>query len=258
VETSGLTSVPSLPGELTHCRPWSPLDWTSSDDRVRGGSSVSHLHCEPSSPIAVFNGNLDIKTLGGAGFASQRTTGEDRSWDLSKYNGLELEIKKSDGKQYTFLLKDSLLEKSPNGREQSTVSWEYDFKAEGAQSGNGKVFVAWKDLKPTYRGKEKKDAEPLDLKNIKRVSIMMRRYNASLLVVAPILTQPSFFGSQEGDFSLSIVSIAASTKPSSSLEPYRDDPNEKSVPMKDEKYAGNTPGAKESRGWLSWLCGSSA
>jgi len=122
-----------------------------------------------------FHGNLDIKTLGGAGFASQRTTGEGRHWDLSNYAGLELDITKSDGKRYTFILKDSLLPKSPNGREQSTVSWEYDFQPKKTDKGE-KIFVQWSDLKPTYRGREKEDADPLDLKNIKRISLMMRRY----------------------------------------------------------------------------------
>jgi hypothetical protein len=53
--------------------------------------------------------------------------------------------------------------------------------------------VPWSHLKPTYRGKEKKDAEALDTKNIKRFSIMNR----------------SFFGDQQGDFSLEIKSIKA-------------------------------------------------
>lgn len=158
---------------LTNDRKWSPLDWTSSDDRVRGGSSISELTCSPTSPTAVFKGNLDIETLGGAGFASQRTTGEDRNWDLSSYDGMILHIEKADEKQYTLTLKDELLPKSPNGREQSTISWEYDFKA---SKGGEKVSIRWEDFKATYRGKEKKDAKPLDLKHIKRISIMMRRY----------------------------------------------------------------------------------
>jgi len=152
-------------------KPWQPSDWTSSDDRVRGGSSISHLTCLPFSPIAKFHGNLDIKTLGGAGFASQRTTNERRSWDLSNYDGIELNINMSDRKQYTFILKDEVLPKSPNGIEQSTVSWEYDFKIEDGSQ--GKIFAEWDDFKATYRGKEHKDAKPLDLKNLKRISLMM-------------------------------------------------------------------------------------
>src|SRR4051794_23779809 len=155
-----------LQTHITHTRsPWSPLDWTSSDDRVRGGASHSALTCSPSDPVAVFSGNLDIKTLGGAGFASQRTTGEDRIWDLSSYEGLVLDVVRSDRKQYTVILKDELLPKSPNGREQSTVSWEYDFSesdndVEGRRTGS-KIFVKWEEFKPTYRGREKKDADPL-------------------------------------------------------------------------------------------------
>ena len=47
---------------------------------------------------ARFYGELDIKTLGGAGFASQRTVSEDRTWDLSGYAGIQLEIAKGDSK----------------------------------------------------------------------------------------------------------------------------------------------------------------
>ncbi|CZT00117.1 uncharacterized protein RAG0_08266 [Rhynchosporium agropyri] len=153
-------------------KPWSPLDWTSSDDRVRNGTSISYFTCSPTSPTAIFHGNLDIKTLGGAGFASQRTTGEDRIWDLSKYDGLVLDITKSDEKHYTLTLKDALLPPSSDGREQSSVSWEYDFEVE---SGGKKVYVYWDDFKATYRGREQPDAKPLDLKQIKRISFMMRR-----------------------------------------------------------------------------------
>lgn len=146
---------------------------------MRGGSSHSELSCSPFSRTARFHGNLDIKTLGGAGFASQRTTGEDRSYDLSGYDGLLLDIEKSDGKQYTVILKDEILPKRPDGREQSTVSWEYDFKIEppdeGQQSGIGEIFVEWSKFKPTYRGREREDVDPLDLKNVKRLSLMMRR-----------------------------------------------------------------------------------
>ncbi|EDO02178.1 hypothetical protein SS1G_04654 [Sclerotinia sclerotiorum 1980 UF-70] len=105
-------------------KPWSALDWTSSDDRVRGGASQSYLECSTSS-VATFSGTLDIKTLGGAGFASQRTTA-DHTWDLTAFDGILLDLGKSDQKQYTFIIKDELLPKSPNGREQSTISWDQE------------------------------------------------------------------------------------------------------------------------------------
>ncbi|KAH7414507.1 complex I intermediate-associated protein 30-domain-containing protein [Phaeosphaeria sp. MPI-PUGE-AT-0046c] len=167
---------------------WTPSDWTSSDDRVRGGSSQSYL--DISSTTARFHGTLDIKTLGGAGFASQRTATDTQTWDLSSYSGINLSLGKTDGKKYTFVIKDELLPLDPEtGREQSTISWEYDFTDTGAEG----LYVPWRALKPTYRGKEKKDAGKLKTDNVKRFSIMSR----------------SFFGEQEGDFSLEIKSITA-------------------------------------------------
>jgi hypothetical protein len=41
---------------------------------------------------ARFHGILDIETLGGAGFASQRTTGDERKWDLSGKTAPVMEI----------------------------------------------------------------------------------------------------------------------------------------------------------------------
>lgn len=177
---------------------WRPEDWTSSDDRVRGGKSESHFRLE--NGCATFCGTLDVNTLGGAGFASQRTTGDDRHWDLSNYDGIVLLIdaSKSDSKKYTFILKDSLQPRNAlNGREQSTVSWEFDFSKDDAKSSNPleplmAIAVPWHSLRPTYRGRPIEDAKPLERGDVKRVSIMMR----------------SFFGTQEGEFSLSLCSVS--------------------------------------------------
>lgn len=43
------------------------------------GKSISYLDC--TDKTGTFRGILDIKTLEGAGFASQRTTQEDAEWD---------------------------------------------------------------------------------------------------------------------------------------------------------------------------------
>lgn len=155
-------------------RPWDPSGWTSSDDRVRGGASHSYLSTESSTAhTAVFHGTLDIRKLGGAGFASQRTVGEDQVWDLSAYDGILLDVARVDGKRYTLTLKDELLPRRGDGREQSTVSWEYDFEA---KAGEGtRVWVPWAELRATYRGKEKEGVQPLDTKGVKRFSLMMRR-----------------------------------------------------------------------------------
>ncbi|KAF7596662.1 hypothetical protein BBP40_000584 [Aspergillus hancockii] len=212
-------------------RAWHSSDWTSADDRVRGGSSQSHMSCSPASLIARFYGNLDITTLGGAGFASQQTTGEDRNWDLSGYDGIELHIARGDRKQYTLTLKDKAVPKRPDGRQESTLSWEYDFQAEGQQT----IFIKWADFRATYRGRDKEDARPLDLTSVKRFSIMMR----------------SFFGTQEGEFSLDVVSIAALR-----MKHYRDDPEEglTDYEIVDEKLE-DTLAPPRSQGWFGWLGG---
>jgi hypothetical protein len=158
-----------------------------------------------------FHGLLDIETLGGAGFASQRTVGDDRRWDLAPFAGVEVSIDAllSDHKVYTLILKDQLLPRNPlNGREQSTPSWEYDFSKSdchhetstaSSSSFSATLFVPWDRFKPNYRGKPRHDTGELDLGNIKRISIMIR----------------SFFGSQQGPFNLYIESIAARTPPPS-------------------------------------------
>ena len=90
-------------------------------------------------------------------------------------------ITEADAKQYTFILKDELLPPDPaTGREQSTISYEYDFKValQKGEDTNASVRIAWNEFRATYRGKEKKDAPSLDARKIKRMSLMMRRYVA--------------------------------------------------------------------------------
>lgn len=135
---------------------------------------------------AEFSGTLDIKTLGGAGFASQRTVDEavGSPWDLSGYDALVLDVARADGKRYTVTLKDEVLPRRPDGREQSTVSWEYDFVVQAEEGGaRGKVVIPFADFEATYRGRPKEDAEPLDLGNVRRISFMMRRYVFALCVL---------------------------------------------------------------------------
>lgn len=134
---------------------------------------------------AEFSGHLDITALGGAGFASQRTADDVPGWDVSGYDVLVLDVARADARKYTLTLKDKVLPRRPDGRDQSTVSWEYDFvvgpgeggaaAAGGSTAGSTRVVIPFGDFQPTYRGKSKPDADPLDLKNVKRISFMMRR-----------------------------------------------------------------------------------
>ncbi|KAF4446421.1 complex i intermediate-associated protein 30 [Fusarium austroafricanum] len=170
---------------------WDSGQWTASDDRVRGGSSISHLTTHPTQ--ATFYGHLDTKTLGGAGFASQRTKG-DLALDLSDTEGLRIDLGCGSSKQtFTLNVKDTIPEKRPDGRDEAGVSWEVDFKA---PTEGGILFMSWDEFKPTYRGREVKDPKPLKLNDIKRISLMAR----------------SFFDKQDGDFKLTVNWIAAVKK----------------------------------------------
>lgn len=77
------------------------------------------------------------------------------------------------------------------------------------------MFIPWSAFNATYRGRPKKDAKKIDLKKIKRMSIMMRRYGniRYYLLGRESLSahesRYSFFGTQEGDFSLSMREICA-------------------------------------------------
>ncbi|KAL9608706.1 MAG: hypothetical protein Q9167_006472 [Letrouitia subvulpina] len=212
-------------------KPWLPPPWTTIDDRVRGGSSTSHLSSLPDN-CAGFHGQLDTKTLGGAGFASQFSpvdvdhvvgtadsgdlqvagTQPQRdtrpTWDLSEYVGLELSILNMDSKTYTLILKDTeaMDDERDDGRKKAGISWEASFKSSSEVQGVGalksnsvkKFWIPWASFEATFRGKKVEDAGPLKTGEIKRVGLMMR----------------SYFGSQEGDFRLEVKSLCARKQPS--------------------------------------------
>lgn len=229
---------------LTSSRePWLRTPWSTVDDRVRGGASQSFLTSLPNEAVR-FHGHLDTSTLGGAGFASQFSpleaapqafdpsisSGNDRRWDLSAWDGIEIDISKSDGKVYTLIFKDEVLaDKREDGREKAGINWEVDIEMAGNRisaekdenSEAKKVFVPWNEFKATYRGKPKDDTEGLKTASIRRVGLMMR----------------SYFGRQEGDFSLDLKSLAARKTP----------PNYKTPNLEGEVGHGWT-------GWFYDLC----
>ncbi|KAF4978302.1 hypothetical protein FZEAL_5275 [Fusarium zealandicum] len=152
-------------------KPWNASQWIASDDRVRGGSSVSNLTV-PSPDHAIFHGTLDTKTLGGAGFASQRTV-DDLSLNLNGTTGLELCLGAGGSHhKFTLTVKDTIPESGPDGGDQAGLSWEVNF---GSPPRGGVVARRWDQFHAMYRGREVEDAKPLDLTDVKRVSLMARR-----------------------------------------------------------------------------------
>lgn len=94
------------------------------------------------------------------------------------------------------------------------MTFECDFElpsqAEPGHAYDRTIFIPFTSFNATYRGRLKEDAKPINLKKIKRVSIMMRRYvDIPVEMLVRVLKSASFFGTQEGDFSLSLRSICA-------------------------------------------------
>lgn len=120
-------------------------------------------------------------------------------WDLSAYDGIEVQLLKGDGKIYTLIVKDDVPERREDGREAAGVSWEFDFEVPlgkevgagglgeevgmgggggggGGAGGEGEVvWMPWAGFKATYRGREFRGAKPLRTNEITRFSLMMRR-----------------------------------------------------------------------------------
>lgn len=228
----------------------------------------------PSPSQAEFSGNLDITALGGAGFASQRTGDGAPGWDLSGYDALVLDVARADARKYTLTLKDEVLPRRPDGRDQSTVSWEYDFVVKGAAAGGGdgstRVVIPFGEFQPTYRGKPRPDAEPLDLKNVKRFSFMMRRQVLSWQRLAQLRLcssrhtvcqgtkidsrHLSFFAKQEGDFSI-VFNTVAVEKTSGSRDGSIDSVAAAKPARDDGQLGGHGTNGSTLTSWFGRLCG---
>lgn len=79
----------------------------------------------------------------------------------------------ADGKTFTLVLKDSVPgvyndQNTGLPREESTLSYEATFR-------EGRVFLGWSAFKPFYRGREKEGVRGVDVRGIRRFSVMARR-----------------------------------------------------------------------------------
>ncbi|GAA5856631.1 hypothetical protein JCM9279_006012 [Rhodotorula babjevae] len=197
------------------------------NDTLRGGSSSSSWAVDERSNVATFKGQLDITTLGGAGFASQSTLFPSRlSLPRSRTAGLLLTFvppspsPPSSSPQagspgpvtrFVLALKTSEPARRPDGRRESVTVYEWAFDArehsdeldEGEKGGEKAQrsvtrLARWDEFKPMFRGRPAEDAEPFDPARIYELSFMAR----------------SHFGDQAGDFALEVVSLSAAAGPS--------------------------------------------
>ncbi|GAA5963313.1 hypothetical protein JCM21900_006553 [Sporobolomyces salmonicolor] len=198
------------------------------NDTVRGGSSSSAWTVDPGTLEATFTGHLDIETLGGAGFASQATTFSPSRLAISPaaHAGVVLTFRlppaaspasTSPARPHAFVLtlKNDKPALRPDGRRESVTSYEFEVdldlyrdgeawadedKENEKEIGRGgrarrtfAVLARWDEFTPTYRGREQRDANPLDPTRIYELGFMCR----------------SNFAQQAGDFSFEIVSLEA-------------------------------------------------
>lgn len=110
---------------------------------------------------SIFDGGLtDIKTLGGAGFASQSHTSP---YDLSKFNGLSITIQPSarrDCSIFHLNIKTELPKKRKDGRNESVIVWEYEFDVSDTMMMNmGTCSVEKSSLKEDRSSSSRKDNE---------------------------------------------------------------------------------------------------
>lgn len=186
-------SLQTLFGTASH--PWP--SFRPVNDTLRGGSSTSFFLPSPSSSThsTRFSGHLDTKTLGGAGFASQATTfSPSLSFSNKDYSGLTLtlvrpikEPRVDQPTQFVLVIKNEIPEdrEGGGGRRESNLSYEFSFDTrELGMEGTSKVVLLaeWGSFVPTFRGREQKEAPPLDPTAIHEiVSSIIRRVGSSLM-----------------------------------------------------------------------------
>ena len=105
---------------------------------------------------------------------------------MQEYDGLELVILPSTPHdvdaptRFNLNLKTDLGERRPDGRLESTVSYEYEFACTPPDDTPRRPYdtvtlrARWADFTPTYRGRPKPDAEPLHPERIREISLMCR------------------------------------------------------------------------------------
>jgi hypothetical protein len=158
--------------------------WGAVDDVVMGGVSESGIRLM--SGYALFSGNVSIENSGG--FASVRTRNFDPSLNLSNYQGIELRVK-GDGQRYKIFVRT---EATWDG-----LGYAYSFDTKPDEWTT--VRVPFCDLVPIFRAKTVKDAQPIDLSQIRSFQLMLSKFEYDSQL------NPHF---NPGLFSLGIESIS--------------------------------------------------
>lgn len=164
----------------------------------------------------------DISTLGGAGFASQTHTFEPTlSLSPSHYSALAItllappldpSVSAAPPRQFTLTLKTSLPADRPDGRRESTISYEHTFPSPVRAPTSpsplppappARLVVPFAQFTPTFRGREVPSS---DERYVSLEDELRKRHGG--IVEMGIMCR-SGFGKQEGDFELFVGRIEA-------------------------------------------------
>jgi uncharacterized protein YbjT (DUF2867 family) len=158
--------------------------WGAVDDVVMGGVSESGIRLVDG--YALFSGNVSTDNSGG--FASVRTRNFDPSFDLSNYQGIELQVK-GDGQRYKLFIR-------------TEAKWDgvgYAYSFDTIVNEWMTIQVPFKDLVPIFRAKTVNDA-PLDTTQICSLQLMLSKFEYDKAL------NPCF---SPGLFSLQVEKISA-------------------------------------------------
>lgn len=135
--------------------------WSALDDVVMGG--VSRSQFLGSIEGALFAG--DVSTANSGGFASIRTRNIIPSLDLSKYKGIQLQVK-GDGNRYKFIVRD----------QDSWDSVGYCYSFDTIKNQWITVTVLFSSLIPVFRAKTIADGAPLNTTEITSLQLMLSKF----------------------------------------------------------------------------------
>lgn len=133
-----------------------PADWRNIDDVVMGGLSSSGFRIIEGR--AFFEGEVSLKNNGG--FASVRSRPRDH--DLSEAQGVLLRVR-GDGKRYAFRLRTT---DAFDG-----ISYESRFKTIVDKWMT--ISIPFEAFRAVYRGRQVRDAAPLNLKSVKSLGFLI-------------------------------------------------------------------------------------
>ncbi|KAJ3215613.1 hypothetical protein HDU67_000211 [Dinochytrium kinnereticum] len=151
---------------------WKSDGWSILNDRPNGGHSEGKLSLSPDSTALIFSGSLDLAP-NHKGFVALSTSRANASltnasppfWDFTAWDGIEINVRKGDGKKYSLNLR------TPTGKTTDGHPIDYKFIFETKASHPSTHVATWNSFSPMLRGVKIK-APKLDLGKVETILLM--------------------------------------------------------------------------------------